>query len=123
MQQPPPLAARISILIAAAAFCLLPLNPIIWLEAKLGLSPAPWERFTGIRTLFSGMSEAFHRLATGDVLGAFRANFLAPAFALSLVLSVLLWRWPTLTRRREELLFFALAIIASVAVNVVHSPT
>ena len=119
----PILATRISIIVATALFCALPLNPIIWFEAKIGLSPAPWERFTGIKTVFSGMSEAFHRLATGDVLGAFRANFLAPPFALSIVIAVLLWRWPTLTRRRDELLFFATAIIASIAVNVVHGPT
>ena len=118
----PQLVARISLLFASALFCALPHNPIIAFEAKLGLSPAPWERFTGVRTLFSGMSEAFHRLATGDVMGAFSENFLAPPFALSVVVAVLLWRWPTLTRRRDELLFFAVAIIASIAVNVVHGP-
>ena len=63
-----------------------------------------------------------HRLATGDVMGAFSENFLAPPFALSVVVAVLLWRWPTLTRRRDELLFFAVAIIASIGVNVVHGP-
>ena len=106
------------ILGVAVCFCTLARNPIIYLEARIGLSPAPWERFTGLKTLFSGMSEAFYRLANGDVLGAFDANILAPPFALALTIATLMWRWPRLTDRRDEVAFFAAAIVASVAVNV-----
>lgn len=111
---------RVVFLVTAFGFCALARNPIIYLEARLGLSPAPWERFTGFKTLFSGMSEAFHRIATGDVLGAFGANFLAPPFALALVFATLLWRWPRLTSRRDETIFFATVLVASIAINVIH---
>lgn len=117
----PSLGVRVMILLAAVSFCALAQNPLIQLEAWLGLSPAPWERFTGMKTVFSGMSEAFHRLATGDVLGAFKANFLAPPFALALIFATLLWRWPRVTTRGGEGFFFAMIIISSLAVNFVHS--
>ncbi len=73
-----------------------------------------------MKTVFSGMSEAFHRLSTGDLAGAFAANFLAPPFAVSLVVSVLWWKWPRVERRSHEVAFFSLVIAASIAVNLVH---
>ena len=93
---------------------------MIHLESWLGLSPAPWERFTGFRTMFSGMSEAFFRLARGDFYGAFASNFLAPPLALVLIVSTLTWQWPRITSRRGELFFFLGVVSASFAVNVVH---
>lgn len=114
----PPFFVRAVVLVTAVYFCSLSRNPIIYLESWLGLSPAPWERFTGFKTLFSGMSEAFHRMATGDILGAFGANFLAPPFALTLVIATLLWRWPRVKSRRDEVFFFATAVVGSVAINI-----
>lgn len=73
-----------------------------------------------MKTVFSGMSEAFYRLATGDALGAFNANFLAPPFALALICATLLWRWPRVTKRDDEVIFFTIIITASFAVNFVH---
>lgn len=121
--QAPPLGVRVGLIILGSRFSALPRNPIILLEARLGLSPAPWERFTGMKTVFSGMSEAFHRIGAGDLAGAFRANFLALPFALSLVMAILFWHWPRLTQRRHEFYFFVAAIWASVAVTLVHGPT
>ena len=108
------------ILLAAVCVCALSRNPIVYLEAYLGLSPAPWERFTGMKTVFSGMSEAFYRMATGDVLGAFKVNFLAPPFALALIGATLLWQWPRVSSRRDEVAFFTIMITASLAVNFIH---
>ena len=103
-------------------FCSLDQNPIIHLQSVLGLSPAPFERFTGFRTLFSGMSESFHRLAVGDVPGAIDANFLSPFFALAFISALVTWKWPKLNCRRDEFVFLIGALIASIAVNVVHGP-
>jgi uncharacterized BrkB/YihY/UPF0761 family membrane protein len=66
------------------------------------------------------MSEAFHRLATGDFWGALSINFLALPFALTVIFFTLLWRWPRLTKRRDEAFFFAAVVVASIAVNIFH---
>ena len=116
----PSFGVRVMILLAAVCFCALSRNPLVHLEAWLGLSPAPWERFTGMKTVFSGMSEAFYRVATGDFQGAFQANFLAPPFALALICATLLWRWPRVRTRGGEFIFFTIIITASFAVNFVH---
>lgn len=118
----PVFLVRVGILMVAVWFCSLAQNPIIHLEGILGLSPAPFERFTGFRTLFSGMSEAVHRLAVGDIPGAIDANFLAPLLALAFILALVTWRLPKLRCRRDELVLLIGVVIASVAVNVVHGP-
>ncbi|WP_439526072.1 DUF2752 domain-containing protein [Roseovarius mucosus] len=116
----PSLVERGLILVAAISFCSLARNPIVYLQASLGLSPAPLERLTGFKTVFSGMSEAFHRMATGDFWGAFSANFLAPPFAMSLIIATLLWRWPRLNGRLSEAFFFSAVAVASFAINILH---
>lgn len=116
----PPLHLRFGIIAAAVIFCSIARNPLVRLEAMLGLSPAPWERFTGMKTIFSGMTEGFYRLAQGDLRGASSANILSAPFAIFLVWAVLSWRWPRMTSRFREGLFLLGVVLGSLLINLVH---
>lgn len=115
----PPIGARLLLLGALAAFAALDHNPIVRLEARLGLSPSPLERLFGIRGFFSGMTEATHRLTQLDLIGAGQANILVfPVLAVA-VAAILLWRWPRLRTRNQELAFFAIAVVGTAINNIV----
>ena len=115
----PPVGARILLLGALAAFAALDHNPVVRLEARLGLSPSPLERLFGIRGFFSGMTEATYRLTRLDLVGAGQANILVFPVLAAAAAAILLWRWPTLRTRRQELAFFAVAVIGTAINNVV----
>jgi hypothetical protein len=104
---------------ALAAFAALDRNPVVWLEARLGLSPSPLERLFGIRGFFSGMTEATYRLTRLDLFGASRANILVYPFLAAVVAAILLWRRPRLTTRKQELAFFAVAVAGTAINNIV----
>jgi len=114
----PPVGARLVLLGALAAFAALDNNPLVRLEAELGLSPSPLERLFGIRGFFSGMTEATHRLTRLDVIGAGQANILVfPVLALATA-AILLWWRPRIRTRRQEIAVLALAIVGTVINNV-----
>ncbi|WP_162888194.1 DUF2752 domain-containing protein [Sphingomonas mesophila] len=94
-------------------------NPIVQMEARLGLSPAPLERFFGIRGPFSGMTEAAYQLAHFNVGASLVANVLTIPFLL--VIAIAVWRWerPVLRSKGDELLFLGGTIAATVLNNVV----
>ncbi len=113
----PSFVVRFGLLFAFAAFAALENNPIVSLQATLGLSPAPLERFFGIKSLFSGMTEGVHRVVRLDLRGSFDANLFAPLMLLLIFAVILAWRVPRIDSRRKELAFFAVFVACSILVN------
>jgi len=95
-------------------------NPVVRLEALLGLSPSPAERVLGVKTVFSGMTEGMHRLARCDVQGSLEANVFAPAMAVVLSYCAIRGRVPKISTTRQERWFFAAGVLCSALVNVVN---
>jgi hypothetical protein len=96
----------------------LPANPLVRLEAVLGLSPAPLERYLGVKNVFSGMTEGMHQLVHGDLAKALQANILTPLIACAfLTWAATGWR---ITTRRHELWAGLLFVVLSALVNLLH---
>jgi K+-transporting ATPase A subunit len=65
------------------------------------------------------MTEATHRLTRLDLIGAGQANILVfPVLAVA-VAAILLWRWPRLRTRNQEIAFFAIAVLGTAINNIV----
>jgi len=111
---------RVSVLVGLAWFASLAHNPVVRLEAMLGLSPAPLERFVGVKGLFSGMTEGMYRLAHGDLTGAVAANAVTPFFALAVGCCLILGYRPRVHSRRDEWIFFTAVVSLCVVVNMVN---
>src|SRR6185503_9687830 len=116
MRAKPPLALRVVLIALLAAFASLDRNPVVRLEAKLGLSPSPLERLFGIRGLFSGMTEATYQLVRLNLGRALAANILVVPVLGAILLCILLWIRPKLDTRRREIAFFAL-VLGGIAIN------
>lgn len=115
----PPLFLRLIALAALIAFARLDRNPLVRLEAWLGLSPAPLERYFGIRGPFSGMTEATYRLVHLDPAGSLRANVLTVPLLAVGCWCLLRWTAPRLRTRGQEYAFLALTLAAVLVNNVV----
>jgi len=102
----------------AAALASLPANPLVRIEAIIGLSPAPLERYLGIKNVFSGMTEGMHRLVHGELARAMEVNVLTPLVALALIAWALTGF--RLTTRRQECWAAVSFIGLSGLVNIVH---
>ena len=113
----PPVVVRLAILGGLAALAWVPRNPIVRLEAWLGLSPSKIETIFHVRSLFSGMTSAANQYAHGHIAGGFRANPVSPIILGAIIAAVLLWRIPPLRTRTHEALWFAAFILLSVANN------
>ena len=113
----PPVVVRLAILTGLAALAWVPRNPIVRLEAWLGLSPSKIETIFHVRSLFSGMTTAANRYAHGDIFGALRANPVSPIILGAIVAAVMLWRIPPMRTRMHEAMWFAAFILLSVANN------
>jgi len=111
-------AQRTGLLFAAAAVAYLPANPLVRLEAMLGLSPAPLERYLGIKSVFSGMTEGMHQFVHGELDKALDANFLTPLVACALLFWAL--KGGRLTTRRQECCAALLFAGLSALVNIAH---
>lgn len=116
MSRRPPLILRILLLGLLGGFAALDDNPLVRLEAQLGLSPSPLERLFGVRGFFSGMTEAAHRLTRLDLANAARANLLVYPTCAAFAFMLLSWKAPSLTTRRQEFAFFG-AIVAGTLLN------
>lgn len=114
----PGLIPRASILLGGWLFAWIEHNPLVWLVAKLGLSPSPLERLFGIRGLFSGMTEASHQLARFELGASLRANILTIPVLMLAATVVLRWQAPKLVSRRREVAFFAVAILGTMINNI-----
>ena len=95
-------------------------NPVVKLEAMLGLSPSPIERLFGIKSLFSGMTEGVHQFVRLNIKSSIRANVFAPFVTLIAIYSVLAWNTPKINTRKKEYIFFAVFIGLSVVVNILN---
>jgi hypothetical protein len=95
-------------------------NPVVKLEAVLGLSPSPIERLFGIKSLFSGMTEGVHQFMRMDIKSSIRANIFAPFVMPIVIYGVLTWKIPKIDTRNKEYIFFAIFIGLSVVINVVN---
>ena len=116
----PPVAVRLLMIVAAWWFAAIPHNPVVRLEAILGLSPSSLEKLVGIRGPFSGMTEGFHQLARGNFFASVRANILSPAVAVVFLVCLFTWSRPRIQSRRQEAAFFIAACGATVVVNIWH---
>lgn len=118
--EPPPIALRLALLAGLLRFASLSQNPIVRLEAKLGLSPAPVERFLGLKSLFSGMTEGVYRCTQMQFADAFRANVFSPFVIPLSAVALLAWRVPKIDTPHREWMFFAWFIALSAVVNIVN---
>ncbi len=112
------LPQRVGLLFATAALAYLPANPLVRLEAVLGLSPGPLERYLGVKNLFSGMTEGMHQLANGELGRALEANILTPLVACAFVAWVI--TGARIRTRRHEYAAAILVVGLSAIVNIVH---
>lgn len=103
-----------------ASFASMENNPIVKLEAILGLSPSPIERLFGIKSFFSGMTEGVHQFVHMDIESSIRANVFAPFVMPALIYGVLTWKIPKIDTRKKEYIFFAVFIGFSIVVNIAN---
>jgi len=95
-------------------------NPLVKLEAKLGLSPSPIERIFGIKSFFSGMTEGVHQIANLNFYNAIQANIFSPIIVLLFIYFWITWDIPKIDTRKKEVTFFSVFILCSVVVNLVN---
>lgn len=109
---------RFALILACWMFVRLDQNPLVRLEAVLGLSPSPLERLFGIRGPFSGMTEATYQLAHGHVGASLAANVLTIPFWAAVLAMILRWSAPRIATRRGEYVALAMIVAATIINNV-----
>ena len=114
----PKLYLRIMLLLSLLGFAVIERNPIVALEAKLGLSPSPIERIFGVKSLFSGMTEGVHQFALLNLSQSIKANIFAPIVIPATVVMILAWKIPTLDSKAKESSFFIVFMFMSAFVNI-----
>ncbi len=114
------LVARAAVAFAILCFISLDRNPVVWLEARLGLSPCPLERYFHAKSAFSGMTEGLYQLARMDFGASLRSNCLSPLALLGCLALVVTGHRPRICSRHQELLFFGIFLALSVLVNIVN---
>lgn len=118
--QKPHFAVRLLIIILLACFALIENNPVVRLEAVLGLSPSPIERFFGTKSLFSGMTEGVHQFVRLNIMTSVEANIFSPLVIPALVFFISTWRVPKIDTKKKEQVFFLVFIAMSAIVNIVN---
>ena len=116
----PPFAWRLAFIIILAVFAAIDNNPVVKLEAVLGLSPSPIERLFGVKSLFSGMTEGVHQFVRMDFESSIKANIFSPLVIPLISYAILAWRFPKLKTRGQEYMFFGAFIMLSFVVNIVN---
>lgn len=116
----PPFVVRLLLILSLLLFASIEANPLVRIEAVLGLSPAPLERFFGTKSLFSGMTEGVHQLVRLDIVRSIQANIFSPLVPVLVVLSIATWTFPKIDSSVKECTFFAIFVVLSVVVNLVH---
>ena len=106
------------ILVFSIGFVAIPNNPLVILQARLGLSPAPLERYLGVKSLFSGMTEGAHQLAHLNFRSAFEANIFSPLLITVIAIMIVFWRFPKIHTKTQEMSFFIFFVLASALVNI-----
>jgi len=107
-------------LVFLCGFAYIEHNPLVRLEAILGLSPSPIERFFGLKSVFSGMTEGVHQFVKLDMMASMKANVFAPLVISIVTYYCLTWKAPKIDTKQKERLFFLGFIIFSVVVNILN---
>jgi len=116
----PPVAWRLALILLVAMFASIDNNPVVKLEAVLGLSPSPIERIFGIKSLFSGMTEGVYQFVRMNFEASIKANIFSPLVIPLIAYAILAWRLPKVNTRRQEYMFFGVFIMLSIVVNIVN---
>ena len=112
-----PLWGRLLVAGLLIGFIALTNNPLVVLQARLGLSPAPLERYLGVKNIFSGMTEGVHQFVHFNFSLAVEANIFSPIVVLFGMASILTWRFPKIDTKVKEAWFFVSFILGSIMVN------
>ncbi len=118
-ERKPIVIIRLSLLIFLLLFAYIENNPIVKLEARLGLSPSPIERLFGVKSLFSGMTEGVHQFVNLNFAASFKANPFAPLVLPFITYCCLFWWFPKIDSKNKEAIFFAVFALLSLIVNIV----
>jgi len=111
---------RFFLIIAIAGFTSIDNNPLVKLEAELGLSPSPIERILGVKSLFSGMTEGVYQFIHMNIKASIQANIFAPLVIPLVFYGILTWNIPKVDTKKKEYAFFSVFILLSIIVNVVN---
>lgn len=120
LQTKPPVIWRFALIVFIAVFASLENNPVVKMEALLGLSPSPIERIFGIKSLFSGMTEGIFQFIRLNFEASMKANAFSPLVIPLVGFSILTWRFPKIDTRKKEYVFFVAFIMLSIIVNIVN---
>ncbi len=120
LNRKPHIIVRLLIIIALICFVFIENNPVVRLEAELGISPSPIERFFGIKSLFSGMTEGVHQFVRLNFLASVRANVFAPFVIPIVVFFIFTWKIPKVDTKKKEYTFFLMFIVMSLIVNIIN---
>lgn len=116
----PPFIWRLFLIVAVAGFASIDNNPLVKLEAELGLSPSPIEKIFGVKSLFSGMTEGVFQFIHMNIEGSIQANIFAPLVIPFVTYGILAWKIPKVDTRKKEYAFFSIFILLSIIVNFVN---
>ena len=111
---------RFLLLVVITMFAAIDNNPLVRLEAQLGLSPSPIERIFGVKSLFSGMTEGLFQFVNMNMGSSIQANIFAPLVIPLVAYSILTWKFPKVDTRKKEHIFFSVFIMLSIIVNIVN---
>tara|TARA_B100000768_G_scaffold152101_1_gene147605 strand:- start:484 stop:780 length:297 start_codon:yes stop_codon:yes gene_type:complete len=93
-------------------------NPIVRLQAIIGLSPSPIEKLFGLKSLFSGMTEGVYQLLNLNFRESVKANIFSPVIVPLLFYFLINGEVPKMNTKSREIFFFSTFILLSVAVNI-----
>tara|TARA_X000000368_G_scaffold185979_1_gene146836 strand:+ start:46 stop:438 length:393 start_codon:yes stop_codon:yes gene_type:complete len=109
---------RVFILGIILLFASIDNNPLVKLQAILGLSPSPIEKLFEIKSLFSGMTEGVHQLLNFDISKAINANIFSPFVVPIMFFFTIRGKVPKIDSKAKELIFFSCFIFLSLLVNI-----
>ena len=118
LNQKPHLLLRLLIVLLLVGFASIDNNPIVRLEAIIGLSPSPIERLFGVKSLFSGMTEGVYQFVHLNIKSSVKANVFSPFVIPIVTYGVLTWYVPKIDTRKKEYIFFSVFIGLSIIVNI-----
>ena len=116
----PHVLVRFLPILSLIGFAFIENNPLVRLEAILGLSPSPIERFFKVKSLFSGMTEGVHQFVRLNIEASAKSNIFAPIVIPLLVFGISTWNIPKVDTKKKEYIFFLIFIGLSVIVNIVN---
>lgn len=106
------------IALIAVWFLRLDHNPLVRIEAKLGLSPSPIEKLFGVKSLFSGMTEGLYQLTHFNLMKSIESNLLSPLFFVLFLGFLFTGYRPRVKTKFEEAIIFILVVLLSTLVNI-----